>query len=241
MSKTQIIERNGNEGISTMDRHFSKKRKAQLMIDMESILDTGIRNQGVIASKLGIAQPTVCKMLKEYYSYLADEKTTPVKSDRMIQLHQIAHIQVLSLNAWKDSLQDFHEVEVTIHHCTVCSGTGTNPDTHDDCLDCQGTGKIESTKTKIRKSTGDSSYLKITLDCIKQIAKLQGTEIDKSGRINIQKMIATAREVGGEIEQRVEAVYVEAPIDMLLKAKQILADLEEKKVIEAKPTAIEDP
>ena len=233
-----VIERHGNEGISTLDRKIDKSK---LMREMEECMDAGMRNQTTIAKRLGCSTPTVNRLMKEHFEHLTNIKEESSQASRLIQLGQIAHIQVLSLNAWKDSLQDFHEVEVTIHHCGVCSGTGTNQDDHSDCLDCKGTGKIESTKTKIRKSTGDSSYLKITLDCIKQIAKLQGTEIDKSGRINIQKMIATAKQVGGEIEQRMEAVYVEAPIDMILKAKQIMADLEEKKIVEVKSDASQDP
>lgn len=227
-----VKEIHGNEGISTFDR---KINKSKLISGIEECLDSGIRNQTRIATELNCSQSTVNRLMREYFVGLTEIKEESSKASRLIQIGQLSFIHVKAYEAWLESLKDTHEVEVSIHHCGVCNGTGEKD--HEDCVDCKGTGEIQSTKTKIKKSTGDPAYLKIAVDCIRQAAKLQGTEIDKSGRVNIQKMIASAREVGGEIEQKVEAMYIEAPIDLILQAKQILSKLEDQKTIEVESEA----
>ena len=197
---------------------------------IENLMIEGITNQTQISKIIGISQPSVCRLMKELQGDLIERDRRPTKAKRIILVSQLGKIQLLALKAWEDSCNDEIEVTRQERECSLCFGIGKLTDlrsgTEGKCKVCDGSGTTESVKTKVKNRTGDSSYLKIVVDCIREAGKMQGTYIDKSGqKATIAKLMKSSKTVGGEIQEITEAIYAEVPVDLLLKAKLTIEEL----------------
>ena len=191
-----------------------------------------------------ISQATVSRIIREIEAGNAKIDHKPTRVKRAIIKRQFGHIHRIAIEAWEKSCEDEIETTVFSQNCSVCNGTGeigTDSEIAQVCSDCQGTGKIETHKTKIRKRTGDSSYLKIAVDCIRESGKLEGSYKDgKGSKMTVKRLLAESKKVGGEIQTRVEEIYAEVPTDLILKAKQTIEELQKSAELTEKPIEVEN-
>lgn len=115
-----------------------------------------------------------------------------------------------------------------IRRCVACRGTGEQPDLP-KCGECGGRGRLVITTTKTRGQAGDSSFLSVARMSIESAAKLEGFCPRRQGPGGGMTLHQTIREetrgVGGELETRVQELYVDAPSDLLIQCKVALEKL----------------
>lgn len=201
--------------------------KAEKMQVIEYLMATGETNQYVIAEKVGCSQPNVRTLMQAIRKENVREDNSTVKEKRATRIRQLAHIHRLALTKFADSCKEEVEVSTTIMKCGICSGVGKV--NNEKCLDCDGSGKSEIIKTKITQKSGDSSYIRIAVDCVKESGKLEGSYMNPTTeKATIKRLLKESKMVGGELQERVEEIYFEAPLELILKAKATIDELKRK-------------
>lgn len=214
---------------------FQIPHKEKKIEQIREWLIEGNTSQQTMAKRLDISQATVCRLVKALDEKTVKQDKRPIRAKRSIRIGQFDKLKALALNAWIQSCND--EIEITTHtkDCPICRGTGkiqtgTEPET--DCIDCKGIGLIAEIKKRVRNKTGDSSYMKIAVDCVREMGRLEGSYADKSkSNITAARLIKESKMVDGEVRESIEALYVNAPVDVLLKAKQAIAELKDKAIV----------
>lgn len=201
---------------------------------LEQMMLRGITNQHDIAAAFGVAQSSVSNWMKEVYTAWAEADAQDSIAERTVRVKQLEYILTQALNSYDISRRDAEEWEVTERPCESCGGSGkwlpkdsteTKP-----CRGCNGKGQIKSERTKSKAQAGDPTFLKVAKDCIVEAARLKGLYPVKMtvGR----SLMQTSADAGGEFQKRVETLFFEAPVDLIIQAKAMLEELK----THAKPT-----
>jgi len=203
-----------------------KEEKKLMMIRIEELITSGFTNQTSIANALNISQSSVHRFIKEIEQNLADRNKKTVSAKRAVRISQLEHILKLALESYTKSLKDDIETTTSSSGCVKCM---TNGEIDIDgeivvCPDCFGNGEIRSKTVKRKHKSGDSSMLRVAADCIKECARIQGVYIDNSkARATLKQL--TMEKKNGEIKDKVEELYIDAPVDLLINAKRVIEEL----------------
>lgn len=123
-----------------------------------------------------------------------------------------------------------HKKGVTASHCLDCSGTGkgntqssrcfscdgTGVEIKTSCLSCSGEGKISIQTTRVKGQSGDSSFLSVAKDCIKELARLEGISTRGGLTVAVKNIIRDGSGLNLEVQPD---AYLEAPVDAIIRAK----------------------
>ena len=221
--------------------------KEEALLRLEHLLIRGTSNQSQLAAAFGVCQKTICNWINEIYKRWAEVGGRTTEDKRALRVKQLEAIAIAALNEFETSKKNAEELGVTSRRCTLCNGTGlkqVNPHENVECNECGGVGEIEQLNKRIRGRTGDPAYLTVAKTCIESAAKLEGLYPETSTKIS-KTIIEEGRTVGGEIQRRIEEVYIEAPIELIIKSKAILDQLRvegkktEQKTIEVEGNKVE--
>ena len=105
------------------------------------------------------------------------QKTKAIRRRREIELEQLKRF---AIESYKRSRQDKEEITTSYDKrtCTECGGTGKLPKCR--CLNCEGLGYVldEKVTRKVSGQAGDASFLNSAINCVVQMIKLRGLQIE---------------------------------------------------------------
>jgi len=106
--------------------------------------------------------------------------------------------------------------------CEECGGTG-----HEvaKCRLCAGEGKIKVETTKVKGQAGDPAFLRVAKDCFAEMARLSDLYPRNA---TVKKLTMSSKEVGGQIEKTIEGLYLDAPMETIIRARAVVDEIEEK-------------
>jgi len=108
--------------------------------------------------------------------------------------------------------------------CMDCNGTGFGTKR---CRECRGTGETKINTLKVKQECGDPAYLTIAKAAFLECARLEGLTFDS--RITLGKqLIEASAGVDGVISQKIEEIYFDAPVDVIIQAMAAMDELRRK-------------
>ena len=204
-------------------------RKAEVMVCR------GITSGQEISIALGCGPQDAYKLLKTIYERWRADPNQDVQDRRLLRTKQLEVVLQKANAAFERSCKDVEEFSTVESVCTACNGRKEFKDEKSasgfsDCKSCNGVGRVITEKVTIRKKVGDPAFLALAKEVIKELAKIDGIVTDKKVTIS-NTLVQQSMKLGGEIEQSVRELYIEAPVETLIKAKLLLEelDLAEKK------------
>lgn len=210
---------------------LSKERKREMYQRIEELITRGVTNQQQIATAMNVSQPTVSRAIKILQKQMVLRDRTSLDTKRSFRVQQLGKILQIAIEAFDRSIENETEVTTQSRLCRVCEATGNVSNEKDDrvkCSECAGTGEITITTHKSKRKSGDSSFLKVCVDCVREIGRMEGSYVDKSSAVaSVRRLIAESKETNGVIEKRVEELYIDVPVDLILRAKQTIDELRE--------------
>jgi len=167
-----------------------------------------------------VTQTTIATDVKaiEHLWLQYDIRTTKWKrSKRVKQLERIARE---SINAFEKSQQNVEEISTvyTPKPCPDCKGTGFANEI-DWCVACEGKGTVmtEVVTKKVKGQAGDSSFLRVFNECIKEIAKLEG--------LVVKEPLVVKGQITHQHVSTLNINWDRVPNDALLEAKRVWAKI----------------
>jgi hypothetical protein len=232
----QISSANGRTYLASIEKQERLRR-------VEDAVLRGVTNQTELASYFNVDSTTISGYMKEIkQSWLTQNEKDPATL-RLLRIKQLEHIHGLALNTFENSQGEEVRTSVILKICDVCHGTGKISkihvdedddeynkhldELHDDhsseCGYCSGRGKVPTEKITKTVNHGDPAFMKLAIDAIKEISKLEG---NYPGSISLKKIQKTNEH--GEIDSTLEEIYAEAPTDMIVEARAILDKLAQR-------------
>lgn len=215
-----------------------KNREAKIL-RVQRLMMEGVTSCSQIATIMGISPVTAVKWRKEVLQRIQESDLKDAAIELSLRVSQLESIMHAALVAFQRSKHDHEEFRISKSKCPECNGKKKIKDDNgheEDCVNCDGTGKVIIETTTVKGQAGDPAMLRIAKDCITEMAKLKGLypNTRSSGiDITLSKMqtMATragATEVSGHIEQTIQEMYIHAPHETILKAHAMLEDLKEE-------------
>ncbi len=218
----------------TSSGHFvAKADKEEMLNRVEELIVSGFTNQTAMAKSMNVSQPTISRMIKKIELRLAERHRRSTKAKRATRISQLEHILNLAVESYKKSLKD--DVETTTHTqgCMACGTLGKIDKDGEmiTCPSCFGKGVLENKTVKRKIKSGDSSMLRVATDCIKECARIQGVYIDAGkSKGTLRQLTLNQKKISDtEIESKIEELYIDAPVDLLINAKRLITELQETK------------
>lgn len=208
-------------------RNKRKIEREKKLRRIEEMMLKGVTNQHEIASAFNVSQPTVSQWMKMIMDRWGLQETG-TKEQRLLRIRQLEHIIHLAHTEFMRSKKDKEEFRISERECRACRGSGLDeimPDQWEDCRECDGRGKLKTQTIIVKDNTGDVQYLRVAKECIIEAAKLSGLSNTMIMGANILK---ESQGVGGEIERRLETMFIEAPADALVKCIAAVDELRSK-------------
>jgi len=201
----------------------------------ERLICNGITSPREIGIALGIELRFVHAISKNIYERWRADPNQEIEDKRNLRSKQLEVVLQKAHQAFECSRKDVEEFSTEESVCRACNGRKqfkdeTSASGFSDCKSCNGVGRIITEKVTVKKKVGDPAFLALAKEVVKELAKIDGIVQDKKVTVN-NTMITQSMQLGGEVEQSVRELYVEAPIETLMKAKLLLEelDLAEKK------------
>ena len=194
------------------------------LVRLEQLILRGVTNQYELAAAFGVGIHEIFAMMKHIREQWLANDVEDVKQQVLKREKQLEALAQKALTAYDRSKQDVEEFTVVERVCTRCKGDGQTeekPDYWVDCTECQGKGRITTETTKVKGQPGDPSFLKVAKECFVECARLKGL-YPTTNTMQMKRLVSESREVGGEIQTRVEEMYLEASDDKIIKALQAL-------------------
>jgi hypothetical protein len=204
----------------------------------ESLILKGVTSPLEIGIALGRERKDVEKICRTIYERWKADPNQDIQDKKFLRSKQLENVLQKAHAAFDRSCRDTEEFSTEERICSNCNGRKQFKDdkTADgfvDCKTCNGVGRVIIEKVKVTKKVGDPAFLALAKEVIKELAKIDGIVTDT--KVTVKNTLVTqALAVGGEVEQSVRELYLEAPTETLLKAKLLLEelDLAEKKKIQ---------
>ena len=200
---------------------------------LEKLLLNGCTNQYELAATFDVAVPTIRRWTAKIEKDWLETDHPDAKLERTFRTRQLDNLIQTAVAAFERSRQD--EESVTYHYekCMVCNGKTEVRDPDDPggkmpCEHCQATGHIEVATRKIKGQPGDPAFLNVIKSCIVEAARIKGLYPAGQANKSMKELIQNADDVGGEVSDTIEALYVKAPKEDLIKAMAMLDELKEK-------------
>ena len=217
--------------------------KEEALQRLENLIIRGISNQQQLANAFGVCQATITNWINEIYKRWAESAGRTTTEKRALRIKQLEGIAAISLNEFELSRKNAEEIGVVSRRCLICKGSGlkrVSQSENVECNECGGVGEVEVVNKRVKGQTGNPAYLAIAKTCIEAAAKLEGL-YPETAKIS-KTILEEGRIVGGETQRRLEQIYIEAPVELIIKAKAMMDRLktEAKKVIEVEQEATTD-
>jgi hypothetical protein len=186
---------------------------------VKGFLLKGVSNQSEMSAALNVSPATICKDVQEIMEEWRDEDTKEYRVKRAQRIKQLELSAQRAINAFDRSRNDSEEVQVlyTPQSCKKCNATGLDRKTKRACEACNGEGivNVETIKRTTKGQAGDSTFLKVFNDSIKEIAKLEGLYAKVK-----QPKVAVSKVEGAVIHAHVAARMDGVPAEVLLEARE---------------------
>lgn len=213
------------------------------MMRLEQMILRGNTNQSQLAAAFGVDQSTVCHWIREIEADWKKREYDKLDDRRRYRIKQLENIVSMALASYDRSRLDEEEFTISQKTCPICDGTKEmkQDGTTTKCRGCDGVGYVQTEQTKVKGKAGESSFLKVAVDTIKEIGRLEGLYPEKSGITRRSALVESHVGEDGVLRQRIDELYVDAPDDMIVQALSDLDRLEEaaKKAREKKAKTIE--
>ena len=207
---------------------------------IEMMILRGVTNTNEISSAFGIGRTETERLIKVILERWKSEDRSDLNEKRIQRTKQLELILNKAIISFEKSQQDEQEISKEIKTCGDCSdGIRRKKDGEEEqCKTCKGVGKIVVERIKIKGQSGDPAFLNIAKEVVKELAKMEGL-VQPDPKIS-SSLLIQSRTIGGEVEQEVRQLYIEAPAETLLRAKLLLEEIDlqnEKKAKEMNPEA----
>lgn len=163
------------------------------------MLIQGVQSQTEMALRLGCSQPTISNDIAAVFDQWLRDDIRKVKRLRLYRLRQLERAGLEAYQGYQISRQNAEEVHTAYEResCPECvarrikeENTGkkpVKPSNGSICGTCGGRGYqlVENITRRVKGQAGDAALLRIYLDSLKEIAKLQGLyPKEKDGKAN---------------------------------------------------------
>jgi hypothetical protein len=159
------------------------------------------------------------------------------------------HLAAMAILEFERSRAISEERMIQEKVCPECNGKKketVNPGEYVTCGTCKGKGIITQETVKTKGAPGDPAFINVAKACIESASKLEGL-VPSTMRIS-KTVFEETREVGGELHRMVTQEFYDAPVDLIIRARATLDDLEQSvkkgetvRVIEAETVEPENP
>lgn len=157
-------------------------------------------------------------------------KNSPKEAEhaKVTRIRQLEHVAILALDSYQRSRQDVEEITSVKKRCMACGGTGKidRKPAPEDCGDCGGTGMTTVETRRVKGQAGDAGFLKVARECFVEAGKIEG--VNNTASLTMKNLAKIAGELpDGPMKIDAMELTLEAPIDVLIRAKVLLEELEE--------------
>ena len=151
-------------------------------------MERGIRSRRELAIRHGVTMQVVTLDLKAYWKEVKEEYRKEAVENAMVMERVLYYVYQQAIDSWERSKKNAEEITTSYDRvkCKLCDGTGFKPGTTVWCDECEGEGIsiIERVTRREKGQAGDPAILRVALDSMKEIGKIQGIKIpDQSGVI----------------------------------------------------------
>jgi len=131
-----------------------------------------------LAARHGVSFMTATRYIKELLKDMAwEDKELGVERLALTE-RRLLTVYSKAAASFERSRQDSEEyiTQYRPDECPVCGGTGRRVKTKKLCSKCEGEGRIftEVTTKKVKGQAGDANFLRVQLDCLKEVNRIRG-------------------------------------------------------------------
>jgi hypothetical protein len=141
----------------------------------------GITSYTDLANRHGISGATVTKYIKAIMREVVWEDNETGKEQFVLAERRLMSIYSKAVDAFERSRKNAEEISTQYipKPCPDCKGVGFeggDKSTERWCVTCDGDGKImtEIVTKKVKGQAGDANFLRVQLDCIREINRIRG-------------------------------------------------------------------
>lgn len=211
---------------------------------LEELILKGNTNQIQLAAALNVSNTTISTWIKDIRKDWKEREIVNLDEQRRFRIKQLEHVSTLAFNGFDRSRKSKEEISLVEEICPRCDGKGsyTRNELTEPCMVCSETGRVVKEKISVKQSPGDPAFLKIAIETIREIGKIEGVYPVRENN----KLLLSATKVNGEVRERIAAIYSDVPDDLLAEALATIDRVEEatkskrKKTIEAESRRVDE-
>jgi len=166
---------------NNINRKLSIQREKRL-VRVDEYRCQGITDCRQIGVMEGVSHVTISKDQRELDRRYREATTRGSVKRRRLAVRRIEYVAQKAMVSYERSKQNEEQIttQYVNEECKVCKGTGMREGTDEWCDECKGKGIVEKeiVTKKVRGQAGDAAHLRITLDCFREVAKLQGLYLE---------------------------------------------------------------
>jgi DnaJ-class molecular chaperone len=198
---------------------------------LENKLLKGVTNQAELAAAFGKPTRVIARDIAVVRKRWVEHAPTNTEEARVTRIRQLESLAVKSLDSFERSRQNSEETIYAQRPCIGCRGTGSVPGETDDapdetCPECKGQQFITVETRKVKGQAGDPAFLRMAKEAITEAAKIEG--VNGNATLTMKQMRQAAEALpDGTLKTEALELTLEAPIDMLIRAKAIIEEIRE--------------
>ncbi len=195
----------------------ARERRAKL----EEMILRGVTSKDQMAAALGVTRQTVWRDERWVMENWHRQDVATARRKQALRVKQLESVYRKAMLSYERSTLDAERTttRMTPRRCASCRGTGFVEGTLDWCRSCDGEGlTVNSDVTReTRGQSGNASHLRVALDCIRQIALIEG--LYPRGDVTVNKLTVNQ-------QNNVQNVDLSsAPTDLVLEARRVCLQL----------------
>lgn len=156
----------------------------------------GVVNRADLAARHGVSVPTISIDIKEILYAMRRQYEEEGRFESEFIQEKLNHVYQKATKAFERSQQEAEKIrtEYVKRRCPDCNGTGMeggDEDSEEWCERCEGGGIVvdEVVTREVRGQSGDANFLRVQIDCLKELSKLKGvypiTKREEKGIVNM--------------------------------------------------------
>ena len=138
----------------------------------------GIESRTALAVRYGKSLPVISEDVKAIMLDIRKQYEENGLVEAEVIQERVNSVYSKAADGFERSRQDEEKIKISYERnkCPDCSGTGLEEGSDEWCFSCDGEGVIvdEVITREIRGQAGDSAFLRVQLDCLKELARLKG-------------------------------------------------------------------
>lgn len=192
---------------------------------IEQLMLRGVTNQQELAAAFGVPQSRISTHMKEIRRRWREADEEATADERVLRQRQFENLLQMALNSFERSKKDAEEVVTHEEVCGACDGKKFTSEFGEkkECKNCEGRGKVLREVTRVKGQVGDVAFLKLAKELVAELARLKGIYPENA---SIRNLVAATRNVDGELQTQVQEMIIEGPVDTIIRAKAMLAELD---------------